>query len=140
MVSRTAIQQESSNSLVAMVDHSPLGARLRSEFPPTTASAPPRPSGASPLTGWFAISCVRSSPVTANSPSPHVDTSIVCLVTDYVTPPGYSGLSKLLNKANSLPGFAAGSREPANRDELNKFLSSARVKVLAVGATGNERA
>jgi tRNA(fMet)-specific endonuclease VapC len=31
-----------------------------------------------------------------------------------------------------LSGFAAGSRESANRGELDKFLSSARVKVLAV--------
>src|SRR5882724_8575006 len=77
MVSRAVIQHESSNSLVATVAHSPLGARLPSEFPPTMASAPPRPSGASPLTGWFAISCVHPSPVTANSPSPHVATSIV---------------------------------------------------------------
>jgi len=37
------------------------------------------------LTGWFAISCVRPSPVTANSPSLHVATSTVGLVT--ATPP-----------------------------------------------------
>src|SRR6266850_4440699 len=84
MASLTAIQHESSNSLVATVAHSPLGGRLRSKWRPTTASAPPRPSDASPLTGWFAISCVRPSPVTANSPSPHVATSIVGFVTDYL--------------------------------------------------------
>src|SRR5450432_2009942 len=85
MASLTAIQHESSNSLVATVAHSPLDARLRSECPPTMASAPPRPSGASPLTGWLAISCLRPSPVTANSPSPHVATSIVGFVTDYLS-------------------------------------------------------
>lgn len=31
-----------------------------------------------------------------------------------------------------LSGFAAGSHQSANRDELNKFLFSARVKLLAV--------
>lgn len=31
-------------------------------------------------------------------------------------------------------GFAVGSRESANRHELNKFLSSSRVRVLAVDA------
>src|SRR6266478_7853062 len=99
MASLTAIQHESSNSLVATVAHSPLGARLRSECRPTMASAPPRPSGASPLTGWFAISCVRPSPVTANSPSPHVATSIVGFVTDYLPSPSCRRLSELLNKA-----------------------------------------
>src|ERR1700678_4167658 len=87
MASLTAIQHESSNSLVATVAHSPLGARLRSECRPTMASAPPRPSSASPLTGWFAISCVRPSAVNANSPSPHVATSIVGFVTDYLPLP-----------------------------------------------------
>src|SRR5712692_2777075 len=91
MASLTAIQHESSSSLVATVAHSPLGARLRSECRPTMASAPPRPSGASPLTGWFAISCVRPSPVTANSPSPHVATSIVGFVTDYLSLPVAAG-------------------------------------------------
>src|SRR6266481_8632033 len=99
MASLTAIQHESSNSLVATVAHSPLGARLRSECRPTMASAPPRPSDASPLTGWFAISCVRPSPVTANSPSAHVATSIVGFVTDYLPSPSCRGLSELLNKA-----------------------------------------
>src|SRR5580658_11289075 len=99
MVSRTLIQHESSNSLVATVAHSPLGARLRSECWPTMASAPPRPSDASPLTDWFAISCVRPSPVTANSPSPHVATSIVGFVTDYLSSLSCRGLSDLLNKA-----------------------------------------
>jgi hypothetical protein len=70
--------------LVATVAHSPLGARLRSECRPTMASAPPLPSGASPLTRWFAISCVRPSPVIANSPSPHVATNIVGFVTDHL--------------------------------------------------------
>src|ERR1700691_87042 len=84
MVSRTAIQHESSNSLVATVAHSPLGARLRSELPPTMASAPPHPSGASPLTERSAISCLRPSPVTANSPSPHVATIIVGFFTNYL--------------------------------------------------------
>src|SRR6266849_7038693 len=102
MVSRTVIQHESSNSLVATVVHSPLGARLRSECRPTMASAPPRPSGASPLTGWFAISCVHPSPVTANSPSPHVATSIVSFVTDYLPLPVVAGYQELLNKASSL--------------------------------------
>src|ERR1022692_212180 len=99
MASLTAIQHESSNSLVATVAHSPLGARLRSECRPTMASAPPRPSGASPLTGWFAISCVQPSPVTANSPSPHVATSIVGFVTDYLPLLIVRGLSELLDKA-----------------------------------------
>src|SRR5580700_10560876 len=99
MVSRTVIQHESSNSLVVTIAHSPVGARLRSECRSTMASAPPRPSGASPLTGWFAISCVRPSPVTANSPSPHVATSIVGFVTDYLPFPSCRGLSELLNKA-----------------------------------------
>src|SRR6202171_3298600 len=98
MASLTAIQHESSNSLVATVAHSPLGARLRSECRPTMASAPPRPSGASPLTGWFAISCVRPSPVTANSPSPHDATSTVGLVT--ATPSVELNLPKILNKGN----------------------------------------
>src|SRR6266851_8338603 len=98
MVSRAAVQHESSNSLVATVAHSPLGARLRSECPPTMASAPPCPSGASPLTGWFAISCVHSSPVTAKSPSPHVATSIVGFVTDYLPLPSVAGYQELLNK------------------------------------------
>src|SRR5271156_1220900 len=84
MASLTAIQHESSNSLLATVAHSPLGVCLQSECRPTMASAPPSPSGATPLTGWFAISCVRPSPVTANNPSPHVATSIVGLVTDYL--------------------------------------------------------
>ena len=79
------MQHERSNSLVATVAHSPPGARLRSECRPTMASAPPRPSGASPLTERSAISCLRPSPVTANSPSPHVATSIVGFVTDYLT-------------------------------------------------------
>src|SRR5258707_4604962 len=99
MVYRTVRQHESSNSLVAMVAHWPLGARLRSECRPTMASAPPRPSGASTLTGCFAISCVRPSPVTANRPSPHVATSIVGFVTDYLSSPSCRGLSELLNKA-----------------------------------------
>jgi len=94
-VSRTVIQHESSNSLVARVAHSPLGARLRSECRPTMASAPPRPSGASPLTDWFAISCVRPSPVTANRPLLHVATSIVGVVTEYHSP-SCRGLSELL--------------------------------------------
>src|ERR1035438_179157 len=99
MVSRTVIQHESSNSLVETVAHSPLGARLRSECRPTMASAPPRPSGAIPLTDWFAISCRRPSPVTANSPSCQVATSIVGFVTDYLPSPGCRGLSEWLNKA-----------------------------------------
>src|SRR6266851_5652459 len=84
MVSRTAIQHESSNSLVATVAHSSLGARLRSELPPIIASTTPRPSGASPLTHRSSISCLRPSPVTANSPLAHVATSIVGFVTDYL--------------------------------------------------------
>src|SRR5580698_757435 len=87
MVSRTDIQHERSNSLVAMVVHRPVGSRLRSECPPTMASAPPRPSGTSPLTGWFANSCVRRSPVTANSPSAHVATSVVRFATDRLPSP-----------------------------------------------------
>src|ERR1700728_1940978 len=87
MVSLTALQHESSNSLVAMVAHSPLGARLCSECRPTMASAPPCPSGASPLTRWSAISCVRPSPVIANNPSPQVATSIVGCVTDHLPLP-----------------------------------------------------
>src|ERR1017187_4192454 len=98
MVSRTAMQHESSNLLVATVAHSPLDARLRSECRPTMASAPPRPSGASPLTGWFAISWVRPSPMTANSPSLHVETSIVGFVTDYLPSPACRGRSEFLNK------------------------------------------
>src|ERR1035438_7503577 len=82
MVSRTAIQHESSNSLVATVAHSPLGARLRSECRSTMASAPPRPSGASPRTGWFAISWVLPSSLTASRPSAHVATSIVGFIMD----------------------------------------------------------
>src|SRR5258708_39475651 len=91
MAPLTAIQHEGSNSLVATVAHSPLGARLRSECRPTMAGAPPRPSGASPLTGWFTISCARLSPVTAKSPSPHVATSIVGFVTDYLPLPAVAG-------------------------------------------------
>src|SRR5580698_9592814 len=98
MVSRTAMQHERSNSLVATVAHSPLGVRLRSELPPTIASAPPRPSGATPLTDSFAISCVGSLPVITNSPSPHVATSIVGFVTDY-PPPRCRGQPELLNQA-----------------------------------------
>src|SRR6185503_13436143 len=71
------MQHASSHSLVATRVHSPLGARRRNACPPTIASAPPCPSGASPLTSWPAISCLRVSPVKANSPSPHVATSIV---------------------------------------------------------------
>src|SRR5271170_4263509 len=87
MASLTAIQHESSNALVATVAHSPLGARLCSECRPTMASAPPRPSGASPLTSWFAISCLRVSPVKANRPSPHVATRIVSFVSKYLPQP-----------------------------------------------------
>src|SRR5215469_10949152 len=37
-----------------------------------------------PSDGLVAISCVRPSPITANSPSPHVATSIIGFVTDYL--------------------------------------------------------
>ena len=77
------MQHESSNSLSAMAAHSPLGAFLRSECLPTMASTPPRPSDTSPLTGWFANSCVRPSPVTENRPSPHVETNIVGFVMEW---------------------------------------------------------
>ena len=71
---------------------STLSARRRSECRPTLASAPPRPSGASTLTGWFAFSFVRRSPVIENSLSPHVATRIVGFVTDYLPSPSYRGL------------------------------------------------
>src|SRR5258708_739641 len=124
MASRTVIQHESSNSLVATIAHSPLGARLRSECRPTMASAPPRPSGASPLTGWFAISCEHPSPVTANSPSPHVATSIVSFVTDYLPLPVVAGYQELVNKASSL---GASHRDSANVDAQSIILPQSRV-------------